>query len=41
MKLRDSRHGRNAIATQLRQLLTISSVNIYEAVHVSYAESMD
>lgn len=41
MELRDRRHGRDAIATQLRQLLPFRGVDVDEAVHVPDAEALD
>jgi hypothetical protein len=41
MKLRHRRHSRDAVATQLRQLLALGRVDIHEAVHVADAEALD
>lgn len=41
MELRDRRHGRDAIATQLSQLLPFRGVDVDEAVHVPDAEALD
>ena len=40
MKLRNSRHGRDALAAQLSQLLPLGGINVDEAVHVADAESL-
>ena len=41
VKLCNSRHGRDAISAQLRELLTFGGVDIDKAVHVPNAEAVD
>lgn len=41
MKLRHGRHRRDALPSQLCQLLPFGCVNVDEAVHVADAETLD
>lgn len=41
MELGDGRNGRDALASQLRKLLTFRCVHIDKAIHVTYAEPLD
>jgi hypothetical protein len=40
MELCNSRHRRDAITTELRQLLAFRGVDVHEAVHVSNTEAL-
>ena len=41
MELSHGRHGGDAFAAQLRQLLSVGGVDVDEAVHVADAEAVD
>lgn len=41
MELGHSRHGSDAFAAQLRQLVSVCGVDIDKAIHVTDAEAMD
>lgn len=41
MEDRHGRHGSDAVASELRELVARAAVDVYESVHVSDAETLD